>query len=86
MTIDRRTDQLMDHVESMLKIIEDMERDMQTRINEEKNDPNPSDSKISFYQSQQRRLAKLADSLEEDVLEMLIGIRNMSGPIEYFKD
>jgi hypothetical protein len=86
MAVDKRTDQLMGHVESMLQIIDDMKRDMQSRIDGENASGNPNESHINFYQSQQKRLIKLADILEEEILEILIGIRNISGPIEYFKE
>ena len=85
MAVDKRTDQLMGHVESMLAIIDDMNQDMQSRIDEEKASGNPNESRINFYLSQQKRLIKLTDMLEEEILEILIGIRNISGPIEYFE-
>jgi hypothetical protein len=85
MAVDKRTDQLMGHVESMLAIIDDMNQDMQSRIDEEKASGNPNEPRINFYLSQQKRLIKLTDMLEEEILEILIGIRNISGPIEYFE-
>ncbi|HOJ00099.1 MAG TPA: hypothetical protein PLL88_00655 [Anaerolineaceae bacterium] len=86
MAVDKRTDQLMAHVEAMLEIIDDMNQDMQSRIEEENASDAPNDSRINFYTSQQRRLVKLTDLLEEDILEVLISIRNISGPIEYFEN
>lgn len=85
MAVDKRTDQLMDHVESMLQILEDMNQDMQSRINEEVGSESPNKSKITFYNSQIKRLLNLHDVLDEDILTIIIGIRNISGPIEYFK-
>lgn len=76
----------MGHVEVMLQIIDDMRQDMQSRIDGENTRGNPNESRIKFYLSQQNRLVKLADMLEEDILEILIGIRNLSGPIEYFEE
>lgn len=86
MAVDQRTDQLMGHLEVMLQIIDDMRQDMQSRIDGENTRENPNESRIKFYLSQQNRLVKLADMLEEDILEILIGIRNLSGPIEYFEE
>ncbi|NMC47758.1 MAG: hypothetical protein GYA52_13105 [Chloroflexi bacterium] len=86
MAVDKRTDQLMGHVDVMLQIIDDMNQDMQSRIDNEKKNANPSEPRINFYLSQQKRLVKLADLLEEEILEILIGIRNLSGPIEYMED
>jgi hypothetical protein len=85
MAVDKRTDQLVGHVESMLQIIDDMKQDMQSRIDGENAGGNPNESRIHFYQSQQKRLVKLTDILDEEILEILIGIRNLSGPIEYFE-
>ncbi|NMB61849.1 MAG: hypothetical protein GYA18_05860 [Chloroflexi bacterium] len=86
MAVDKRTDQLMGHVEAMLQIIDEINHDMQSRIDTEKANENPSEPRINFYLSQQKRLVKLADLLEEEILEILIGIRNLSGPIEYMED
>ncbi len=84
MAVDKRTDQLMGHVESMLQLIDDMSQDMQSRIEKEEASATPNESHIEFYQSQIKRLDKLIGLLEDDILEVLISIRNISGPIEYF--
>jgi len=86
MAVDKRTDQLMGHVEAMLQIIDDMNQDMQSRIDSENAGEHPSEPRINFYRSQQKRLLKLTDMLEEEILEVLISIRNISGPIEYMED
>ncbi len=85
MAVDKRTDELMGHVESMLDIINDMTEDMQSRIKKEETKDNPDESRIHFYQSQLNRLVKLNGLLEDDILEVMISIRNISGPIEYME-
>jgi len=85
MAVDERTDQLMGHLEAMIQLLQEMDQDMQQRKVQETKKENPSKSKLEFYESQSKRLAALQNILEEDVLEMLIGIRNISGPIEYFQ-
>jgi len=85
MAVDKRTDELMGHVESMLDIIDDMTEDMQSRIKKEEAKENPDESRIHFYQSQLTRLVKLNGLLEDDILEVMISIRNISGPIEYME-
>ncbi|MEL7654950.1 MAG: hypothetical protein C4545_05910 [Anaerolineaceae bacterium] len=85
MAVDKRTDQLMAHLESMIQILEDMDQDMQSRIDDENGCENPNKQRIIFYESQKKRLVNLHEILEDDVLTVLIGIRNLSGPIEYFE-
>jgi len=85
MAVDKRTDQLMGYVESMMEVVDDMTEDMQSRIKKEKAKDTPDESRIHFYQSQLTRLDKLTGLLEDDILEVMISIRNISGPIEYME-
>ena len=86
MAVDKRTNELMNHFEGMMDIIPDFRQDMLKRREEEQNSANPREARINFYNSQLKRLDNLENVLEEDVLEILIRIRNISGPIEYFPD
>jgi len=86
MAVDDRTDELMGHLEAMLQIADDINQDMKNRMKQEEKKEDSSKSKIEFYESQIRRLVHLHEILDDDVLTMLIRIRNISGPIEYFKD
>ena len=85
MAVDKRTDQLMGYVESMMEVVDDMTEDMRSRIKKEKAKDTPDESRIHFYQSQLTRLDKLTGLLEDDILEVMISIRNISGPIEYME-
>ena len=86
MAVDKRTNQLMGHFEGMMDVVADFRQDMLKRRAEEQNSENPREARVNFYNSQLRRLDDLETVLEEDVLEILIRIRNISGPIEYFPD
>ena len=76
----------MGHFEGMMDVVADFRQDMLKRRAEEQNSENPREARVNFYNSQLRRLDDLETVLEEDVLEILIRIRNISGPIEYFPD
>jgi hypothetical protein len=86
MAVDTRTNQLMTHFEGMMDIIADFRQDMLERCAAEQKSTHPREARINFYNSQLSRLDNLETVLEEDVLEILIRIRNISGPIEYFPD
>jgi len=86
MTADPRIQEIMDHIDQVLGMLEGIQKDMQRNVEEEHTKVAPNDHKIAFDKSQAVRARSLSDLLEGEVITMLIGLNNLSGPIKYLKE
>ncbi len=83
---DPRTQEIMNHLDEILSLIKGIEADMVAYQEEENQKPEPSKYKINFYKSQVARTTQLTQILENEVLFLTNGLRNLSGPIKYLHD
>jgi hypothetical protein len=86
MAADPRIHGLMDHVEQMIQILEDIQKDMLELEKKENEDTDPDFHKIGFFKSQYKRARNAIDLLNDDLVTILIGLNNLSGPIKYMVD
>ncbi len=80
-----RTQALINHIDQMLELLKGIETDMAAAQQEEHQKPTPDQHKSAFYISQAQRAAKLAALLENDAIDQVHGLRNLSGPIFYLR-
>ena len=85
MIADPRIQKIMGLIDQVLGMLEGIQKDMQRNVEEEQTKAAPDDHKIAFYRSQAVRAQSLSDLLEGEVITMLIGLSNLSGPIKYLK-
>ena len=86
MAADPRIHELMDHVEKMIELLTSIQEDMKAKELAESKRSHPDQSKISFFVSQFNRAEKAIDLLDEEMISILIGLNNLSGPILYMVD
>ncbi|MDK2980310.1 MAG: D-proline reductase (dithiol) PrdB [Chloroflexota bacterium] len=83
---DPRTLDLINHAEQMMELLQGIYEDMQVYQKDEEAKSAPSRYKLNFYKSQAQRAEKLSKLLEEEVVYMINGLRNLSGPIKYLRE
>jgi len=86
MAADPRIHKLMDLADEMIEVLEDIQRDMSDRAKTESKKPDPADGKIGFFNSQAKRAGSAIDLIDEDLITILIGLNNLSGPIKYMEE
>ncbi len=86
MAADPRIHELMDHVDRMIELLTSIQEDMKAKEIAESKRSHPDRSKISFFASQFNRAEKAIDLLDEEMISILIGLNNLSGPILYMED
>lgn len=80
-----RTQLLINEIDKMLKQLDEIVADMQNAQQAENAKTEPNAHKLSFYQSQMLRAKKLASMFENEAIDQVHGIRNLSGPIKYLR-
>ena len=83
---DPRTQALINLTDEMLVLLKGIESDMAIAQEEERQKKEPSEHKISFYTSQSQRVKKLSNLLENEAIDQIHGLRNLSGPIKYLRE
>ncbi len=82
---DPRTQELINHIDEMLNLLKAIESDMKIAQEEESGKKEPSAHKINFFISQAQRASKLSNLLENEMIDQVHGLRNLSGPIKYLR-
>lgn len=80
---DTRINSLIDHVEAMLGALENIATEAAQELESQNQGLAPDPHIISFVEDLRKRVHTLADLLEEDVINQLIGINNLLGPIQH---
>ena len=83
---DGRTSELINHIEEMMRLLQDIHEDMEVYKKDEASKAAPSSYKLNFYKSQAQRAEKLSKLLEDEAVTMVNGLRNLSGPIKYLRE
>lgn len=70
----------------IIDILDEIQKEMHEFSEDENSKENKSLHKIAFYQSQAERASNLSQLLENDVINHLIGLNNLAGPIKNIKE
>lgn len=81
-----RTQLLINGIDEMIKLLEEIVVDMQNAQQTENSTMQPDPHKLAFYQSQVLRARKLASLFENEAIDQVHSIRNLSGPIKYLRE
>jgi D-proline reductase (dithiol) PrdB len=83
---DPRTQALINHIDEMQVLLKAIVNDMASAQTLEMQKMEPDQHKINFYQSQSQRAMKLSKLLENEAVDQVHGLRNLSGPIKYLRE
>ncbi len=83
---DSRVNQLMDHTEAMIDLLELIEKDALEKAERVRNQANPHGETIAFLEDFAERAHIMGELLEEDILARIIGLNNLAGPVQHLLD
>lgn len=83
---DPRTQALINLIDEMQVLLKEIEVDMLSAQQSELNKKAPDHHKLNFYDSQAKRALKLSKLLEQEAVDQVHGLRNLSGPIKYLRE
>jgi hypothetical protein len=83
---DNRINQLLEHAEGMITILQEIQQDMQTRHALYSARPEPDPELLRSLKDSAGRAAALEMAIEDDLIGRLIGLNNLLGPLQYLVD